>query len=255
MFWLIVVLVVMAIVLGIVYSMNKRGYWKRVLTQLEPAPVKENYREVTRIGGRRDRTGVISYALYGNWNKYYPQLSKNVQKIRDVLPGWQPRVYLSEEIPKHVAQEIVSNGGEVIVMPRLPGHGGALWRFLPGSENLNFVSLDADDDFVCLSDIHRWMESGKPFLLLNKYQFLLPMMAGMWGARAGTLPDIQERLERYREDWFGYDETFLRQEIWPTVEKGGWYRDYHVPMTALFIGGSLILVVAAVWAVNRYFKK
>ena len=192
---------------------------------LNQSLVKENYQEVKRAGGRRDREGVISYSLYGDYNKYLPQLLQNVKDVSRQLPSWQARVYLSDEIPREVRDDLRALGAEVIVMPSLPGRGGSTWRFLPAKERLNFVSLDADDPFDCAEVVKDWMASGKPFLTLHEGGWFTPVWAGMWGARSGTLPDIQERLEKYREYWYGFDEEFLRREIYPMIVRGYYSRE------------------------------
>ena len=221
---LILVILLVIIAVAIIYYLtyvNTR--WTRLLMSLKPSPVKENYQEIVRAGGRRDRKGVISYSLYGNWYKYLQQLLQNVKEISRQLPSWQARVYLSKEVPREVRNELLYLKAEVIVMPTLPGRGGSMWRFLPGNENLNFVSLDADDTFECAQVIKDWMASRQPFLLLHDGGYIAPVWAGMFGARAGTVSDIKSRMEKYREYWYGHDEEFLKQEIWPTMKDNGYY--------------------------------
>ncbi len=106
--------------------------------------------------------------------------------------------------------------------------------------------MDADDVFDRTEEIKEWMASGKPFGLFNRNKFLLPMTAGTWGARAGELLDIQEKLDQYCEHWFGFDEAFLYQEIWPQVEARGYWEAPGISWRALFFGLLCTIIVLAV---------
>ena len=242
--WIFLLILVLLIVfVCIIYRITKRGYWKRLARDLQPnsQPYYEESRYGTPLSGR---LGVISYTLYGNYTKYFPQLLTNLDQIKVQMPQWQPRVYVSQKIPQGSIQEMVSRGAEVVKMsPKEPsGHEGALWRYLPGKENLNFVALDADDPFDKKEEIWSWYNSGMPFGLFNKNQFLLPMTAGTTAARAGTLTDIQDLLNTYSEPWFGFDEAFLYQLIWPRVQEMGYWKVSGIPWTGFFF--SLIALIA-----------
>lgn len=220
---MIVLVILVAVALVAVWTVRKKDHWIRFFRTLKPSIIKENYREVMRKGARTDRDGVISYSLYGNYEKYLPQLLNNLEAVRDRLPRFQARVYLAHTIPPEVRARMLELGAEVVVMPALPGHGGALWRFLPGTEGLTFVSLDADDTFDCEESVRQWMQSDNPFLLLFHGGRLIPMKAGLWGARGGVLLDIQERMEKWQGNWYGYDEEFLKKEIYPLVKRSGYF--------------------------------
>lgn len=227
--------ILIAILLYVIYRITQRDYWRRLSGNLKPCPFgKETTTELRRMNAMNGRVGVISYSLYGNFQKYLPNLLLNLDIISKEMVGWQARVYVSESVSPFSIQEILSRGAEVLVMSNPKGHEGALWRFLPGKENLTFVSLDADDVFDRTAEIKAWLASGKPFGLLNRNKFLLPMTAGTWGARAGELLDIQDHLDQYCEHWFGFDEAFLYQVIWPRVESRGYWEAPGISWRALF---------------------
>ena len=243
--WSFLLLLFLLIVfLYIIYRITKRGYWKRLARDLQPnsQPYYEESRYGTPLIGR---LGVISYTLYGNYTKYLPQLLTNLDEISAQMPQWQSRVYVSQKVDHISIQEMISRGAEVVkIGPNEPsGHEGALWRYLPGKENLNFVALDADDPFDKKEEIWSWYNSGMSFGLFNKNQFLLPMTAGTTAVRAGAMPDIQNLLDSYSEPWFGFDEAFLYQLIWPRVQAMGYWKVVGIPWTGFFFGLIAIIVL------------
>lgn len=237
-FWPIALFfLLIGILLYVLYRITQRDYWRRLSGNLKPCPFgKEITTELRREGGKFNQIGVISYSLYGNFQKYLPTLLQSLEIISKEMVRWQPRVYVSESVSSVSIQEILSKGAEVIVMSNPKGHEGALWRFLPGKEGLTFVSLDADDVFDRTNEIRAWIQSRKPFGLFNRNKFLLPMTAGTWGALSGELFGIQEQLDQYCEHWFGFDEAFLYQIIWPKVEAQGYWEAPGISWRGLFLG-------------------
>jgi hypothetical protein len=86
---------------------------------------------------------------------------------------------------------------------KFPGNQLALARFLPGKENLTFVSLDADDLFDFKKEIQDWYHSGKPFAVFEAHQLHVLVMAELWAARKGELLDIEVLVEKYSGAWYG----------------------------------------------------
>jgi len=244
---MIFVILVLVLIVTLTH-MYRRDYWRRLSSNLQSLPItKQRSSEIERYGGRSERIGVISYSLYGNYARYLDQLTNNLKKIYIEMPNWQARVYVSEAVPKNVIVELESLGCEIIVMGINKGHEAALWRFLPGEDNLTFVSLDADDEFDRGPEIEEWIVSDKPFGLFNRNKFLLPMTAGTWGARGGTLTDISNLLEKYYEYWFGFDEAFLYQEIWPRVKQSGYWESSGTPWTILYFLLIVAIIILGAW--------
>jgi len=254
MFWIIAIfLILLGILFYLLYRIDARDYWRRLKGNFKPSSRPEIYSEVSREG-ILDKDKVISYTLYGNYQKYLPNLLLNLEMIREQMPDWGTRVYVSVNIPKKAINQMTSRGAQVIVMgPNEPqGHEGALWRFLPGAENLTFVSLDADDSFDKKEVIETWYNSGKQFGLFNPNQFLLPITAGTTGARAGSLLDIKTKIDKYSETWFGFDEAFLNLEIWPRVQQMGYWKIPGIPWTGLFFGLIALIAILALILVARW---
>lgn len=245
-FWilLLVYLLIFALILAFYWTCQIKNFWRRVLIDNRPCPFgKLQYRIMEEIGERQDSEGVFSYCLYGNYQRYTPNLIYSLDVIKERCPTWQARVYAGPDIPIEIKRTILHKGAHLVIMGPSPplGHEAALWRFLPLREKKSFLSLDADDrlseKFITAKD--RWLKSGQPFCTLCPGTFFLPFTAGTWGARGGLVPDIQERIEKYCEHWYGFDEAFLRQEIWPIAKKVGcWYSEtqpYDTWLAALIV--------------------
>ncbi|MEI7986394.1 MAG: hypothetical protein WCI55_12275 [Armatimonadota bacterium] len=201
--------------------------------------------------------------------------------IPSLIPTWQPVVYVPIDIPPHIASEIVSLGGELVILKGTDtieggvlGHEAALWRFISAEQTLPFVCLDADDEFdpKLVPKIRKWLKSDAQFFIFSPINAWIPMMAGRWGARGmpaksernqivlhhdsthlvPPVPDMLERMNQYCENWFGFDEAFLKKEIWPIVRRTDYYRTAHWPLTDLlviglilaFVGGTIALVAS-----------
>lgn len=208
---------------------KSRNYIYRCIGAVSACPFGSETFGVGEIQNfKPDKTGIASYSLYGNYEKYSPNLLLVVKKIPELLEGWVARVYVGYDTPQTIIDELKLDA-EVIVMDGIyKGYEGSLWRFLPAAENLPFVSLDSDDDFdACLANkIKCWLNSNKNFASFYSPITLLPLSAGLWGARPfdnhAAIPDMKERIDKYCEHQFGFDELFLRQEIWPIAKYSCW---------------------------------
>lgn len=222
--------------LGLLFFLDQhsRNYWRRALIPLLPCPFSDRvyaFEEIESSGLRSDREGIFSYALYGNYKKYTPILCRSLDKVKEYMPTWQARIYLAANIPNEIKEIFLDKGAEIIVMgPHSPiGHEGALWRFLPLEQELPFLCLDADDlfDLNRANQTKEWLKSGQPFCNLSDVISFIPMTANSWGARGKSIPDIRHRIAQYCEYWYGFDEAFLKKEVWPLAqERGCWIASY-----------------------------
>ena len=229
----LLLLVLFLVMLGLfwlfMYLNRERDYLHRSLIYLKKCPFRDGplAKEILSEGRRRDTEGIISYSLYGNYLKYLPTLLKSLDNIKRLLPKWQARVYVSVEVDRQTRRLLTKQGAHVVVMgPEPPyGHEAATWRFLPAEEDIIFVSADADDlfDLTRRDEILTWLESGQPFASFIPFVTYIPLDAGKWASRGKQVPDIRTRLSKYCEHWFGFDEAFLKTEIWPIAEKKGCY--------------------------------
>jgi hypothetical protein len=112
---------------------------------------------------------------------------------------------------------------------------GLYWRFNPmfdDAEVERFIVRDLDSKFTEREKnmVDEWVESGKDFhLIRDNRSHNVSMMGGMWGARAGVVPDYERRLSIWfsklaptdnpRGLFFGTDQMFLHCFIWPVASK------------------------------------
>lgn len=257
---LLVVYLLIFIALLIFIDQHERNYWRRALIPLKPCPFPEEYpyREIEMTGTRFKREGILSYSLYGNYNKYSPTLLQSVERASRLLPNWQVRVYTAIDIPEGIKTSLVNKGAEVIVMgPKKPlGHEAATWRFLAAEEDIPFYCLDADDlfDDQTAGQIQAWLKSRLLFCSTHWVIFALPMTANAWGARPGSIPDIRQRLARYCEHGYGFDEAFLKKEVWPIAEEKGCWIPTWIRLDILLPFFWVILIVLMIITLYVAYK-
>jgi hypothetical protein len=271
---LIVYVVIIVVVAIFLLKFTNRGYSRRVLADITRCPFgKEMYFPISTQGERSDAEGWICFSLYGKYSKYAPTLYVQLDDIRAQMPTWQAHVWTPSDVPPDVVSNILSRGAALTIMnggesqaqassPSAPkvgikGHEGALWRFLGSVQTKPFITLDADDKFDpnLPGKIRKWLNSGESFFIFKPWEILLPMAAGRWGARGipdenGTLqppiPDMLDRMNAYCEHWFGFDEAFLKKEIWSIVRKAGVYKSAHWPVNEILLFVMVGAFIAAI---------
>ncbi|MFS8159941.1 MAG: hypothetical protein ACMG6E_06970 [Candidatus Roizmanbacteria bacterium] len=184
------------------FSPGNRNYWRRTFGHLAKCPFGKTTTNIISTinqdgivsGTSLGVQGIISYSLYGNYEKYHVNLFKSLAAIPNLLPGWEVRVYVGVDIPDHIRQKLLAGGAVIVTIGPDPpkGHEAALWRFLPAMEEAPFVSLDADDVFnkKIAKEIKRWLRSGKQFASFKRYPFFLKIAAGLWGSRGKAIPNM-----------------------------------------------------------------
>lgn len=258
------VLITALILTLVIFFHTQPNYWKRMICNIQPIPFNNIiYRPYEICGERNNRTATIAYSLYGNYNKYNINLIKSLQVIPKFNKSWVPRVYVGGDITNSLVNELVALGAEVYIMgsckvkvgedhdvlkfkPDAPlGHEGAVWRFLPAAEKYPFLSLDADDVFEkkYADKMNLLLASNKDFINFSRMKIGLPMMAGLWGGKNSCIPDIQERIDKYFETGFGFDEAFLKKEVWPLLKSRGYKNCFHMPFVPLYIAGIGIAIM------------
>ena len=227
-------IIILIITLIIIYTQTShRNYLRRSLPIQTCAFSKTNHHVIQTYGNIPPNTeGLISYCLFGNYSRYINTLYNSIINISTLMSNWYPRIYVAIDIPTDILNKLLSYNVQVyIVGPNKPmGYEAALWRYYPASETLPFVSLDADDlfDFSISNNIKNWMKSNKIFATFAKHGFIVPLDAGKWGAKPinnkAIFPNIQNDINSYCEYWFGFDEAYLKNKIWPLFQQYGYYQ-------------------------------
>lgn len=168
--------------------------------------------------------GIFSFSMYGEYTRFVPKIFTNIDVIKGFFPTWKCRFYVDNTIGDDVFEKL-RRVADVVIMEREGQKGtlnfeGSLWRFLAAAEDKPFVMLDADDIMTKREAklIDAWYKSDYKWFFGDGTYSYCPIMAKNWGGRARAIPDMEERINKYCETWFGFDECFLYNEIWPLVK-------------------------------------
>ena len=167
---------------------------------------------------------LISISLWGARELYLQGAIANARLLPAIYPGWTMRAYCGSEVP--ILDVLRSLGVDVRVVAESPGHAGLFWRFLPAGEAdvEHVIVRDADSRLNVREKaaVDAWIASGHPFHVMRDHLHHrhVPMLAGMWGCRGGSIPDIADRIARFSQGAVKHEDTkFLRSEIWPLIRE------------------------------------
>lgn len=184
---------------------------------------------------------IISFSLWGSLPQYVNGAIANAKMQEEFYPGWTCRFYVpdideqEECVPDVIIEELLSLGSEVVRMQQTAGALRMFWRFHPmfdDPEIERFIVRDTDCRFTKreVMCVNEWIESGLPFhVIRDAGAHNIPILGGTWGAVAGCIPDMEKKIGWYmsliarpdfsnpRGAYFGQDQYFLCQGIWPCV--------------------------------------
>jgi hypothetical protein len=219
------------------------GFLKKVKNQ------NSRFDVLATLNVYKNPKGIISYSLFGDGSKkdfhikyVQPLLNNQIPFSHDSINGWVGRVYISSSIPPEIYSHLLKKGYELFIMNEDPNEKfrGLLWRFLPAGDNTPFIVHDADMNIEYnsvfmpgIKNIPGWLRSDKLFFRRKIFPINIfwPFSAGSWGAKPTKenkppIPNIKSIIEKYNHDWFGTDESWLYNEIWPIARKEGCYTLY-----------------------------
>jgi len=166
---------------------------------------------------------LITFGLWGKDPKYIQGAIRNAKLAPKIYPGWICRFCLAKPWYTDVINDLSDIGShvEVILRDEQPSWEGMFWRFEPASEDDVdvFISRDCDSR---LSEreavaVNEWLDSPRLIHVMRDHpHHSAPMMGGMWGAKRGALPHLQEQLAIYiGGNFWQVDQNFLREIVWP----------------------------------------
>lgn len=164
---------------------------------------------------------LISLSLFGSDPIYLQGALRNVRLQRQLFPAWTTRVYVSQEIPVALVQQLKSEGAEVIPKVRQNNFDGTFWRFLPVAEpGIEAVIVRDTDSRLTIREraaVDEWMASGKTLHIMRDHPcHRVVMMAGMWGSRGGAIPDMEQLIANWKlSRRKGCDQDFLNDNVYP----------------------------------------
>lgn len=177
---------------------------------------------------------IISFSIWGSTPKYAYSALANLELSKTIYPGWTCRFYVDETVPQEVIKKL-SQGAEVVTMPKSDGYFGLFWRFQPfdDPEVERFIVRDTDSRLSLreAEAVKEWEESKKPFHIMRDHEQhnVAPIPGGMWGATNKLKINFKEKLDKWLQNnshrfyvnligkYFFLDQSFLRECIWPLI--------------------------------------
>ena len=187
----------------------------------------------------------FSYSIYGNNTKYTQGMIEAAEQIPKLFPSWQVRVYYDASVPSKIIGQLsqmrhvklINVSQDLPEWVRSTVHPTA-YRFLVASDPSVGVYAIRDSDSRPSkrerAAIEEWLESGKDFHIMRDSPFhrpivMGPILAGMWGGRHGSIPNMDYLLREYystpRPVQYAQDQTFLWETLMPRAFNRTWQHD------------------------------
>lgn len=171
----------------------------------------------------------IAFSLFGHSPKYLEGAVLNAQVAREIFPDWVCRFYVDDSVPVATQQRLQQEGAEVLkVSGEMANWVGTVWRFLalddPDTAYVIFRDVDSLLSWREAEVVQEWLASGRRFhTIRDGGSHTELILAGLWGAMGGAIPNITEKLRQYFRQPVASkhfaDQFFLRDHIWTYVHQ------------------------------------
>lgn len=175
---------------------------------------------------------IISFSLWGDNPKYTIGAIRNAELGKKIYPSWICRYYIGESVPNDIIEVLESFGNtEIIRMDEYGNWDSMFWRFYPASEEDVEVMISRDTDSRINNRekfaVDEWLSSDKGFHIMRDHpDHGTEILGGMWGVKAGVLPNIKKQIDNYKKgEFWQVDQNFLREVIYPIVKKNSIIHD------------------------------
>ena len=182
-----------------------------------------------QLAAKAEGKKIIAFSLFGGSSAYCEPAVMNTEISAKIYQGWLCRFYVDDSVPQTIIQRLQANGAEVVkVDAALQNWPGTMWRFLamddPEAAYVLFRDADSVISWREAAAVQQWLESGKLFQTLRDASTHTELiLAGLWGAVAGAVPDMRGKIEAYLkqplESRHFADQFFLREHIWPYAKQ------------------------------------
>ena len=207
---------------------------------LKDAAARRPATQPTRPAQYAGTDKIIAFSLWGRHPRYLRGALRNALLIDDLYPGWRARFYLDATVPQDFRDTLASLGADLRLMPAEAASGEKLtWRFLVANDPAIDRFLVRDCDSVIgmreAQAVAAWIASGKSFHAMRDWWTHTDLiLAGMWGGKAGMLPDLHALWRAYVPGLMptaNVDQWFLRDRVWPLIRDDALVHDrcYRVP--------------------------
>ncbi|MCP1772036.1 tetratricopeptide (TPR) repeat protein [Neisseria perflava] len=178
---------------------------------------------------------LAAFSLYGANPAYCESLILNAQRLPELYPGWEMRVYHDKSVPKQLLSRLQALGVECVDVTGTEAqqYPGTFWRFLALEEDFDAVVLRDADSVMNEREqtlVNAWLASDKPFHIMRDwYTETNLIMAGMWGVRHGLLSGIRAWIKQFVAAGNLHpthaDQYFLERYVWPRIKKYALHHD------------------------------
>ena len=214
---------------GAVDDWERSGFYGSLALELKDKAIPVPTQEMVPAPAPKNGKRIIAFSLFGNNSKYIEPAVLNTQVSPMLFPGWVCRFYVDDSVSPEAIQRLKNNGAEVVyVTSPVNKWPGAMWRFLaindPEAEYVIFRDADSVVSHREAEAVAEWIESGCSFhTMRDSGSHTALILAGMWGAKAGAVPDMEARIQRFVDK--GYDsrhfadQDFLAEDLWGYIRQ------------------------------------
>ena len=203
---------------GAVDDWERSGFYGSLALELKDKAILVPTQEMFPASASKNGKRIIEFSLFGNNSKYVEPAILNTQVSPMLFPSWVCRFYVDDS----VSSEAVYVTSPVDKWP------GTMWRFLaindPEAEYVIFRDADSVVSHREAEAVAEWIESGRSFhTMRDSGSHTALILAGMWGAKAGAVPDMEARIQRFIDK--GYDsrhfadQDFLADDLWGYIRQ------------------------------------
>ena len=171
-----------------------------------------------------EQRNVISFSLFGAIPLYLDGARENAELVHIVYPDWKTRFYVDHTVPAELIDALVERQAEIVVVegPRLGPEYGRFWRLriAADADVDRFIVRDADSRLNSREKaaVDAWIASNRSFhLMRDSISHDRKMLAGMWGARGGSVPNIRELTDAWGTYEIGDNDRFMSTIIFPLM--------------------------------------
>lgn len=172
----------------------------------------------------------FSFSLYGPPRaKYYTGLLENIELIQKHFSDWKIFIYTGNDVPSDFVGRL-QNTPQCIVIP-CPTSGAAM--MMPRFYTIDYPEVEVMMVRDADSRIHerdRWtirefLRSPKTFHIIRDHpHHNIQIVGGFWGMKKGALDkpmkQLAEEFTKTNQTFvYGYDQEFLRQMVYPRLNK------------------------------------
>lgn len=173
---------------------------------------------------------IITFCVFGDNPVFLKGAIENAKLAQQIYPDWISRFYLFQECHFLKNDLQLYNNIEIELIDKQGGFYSTMYRFLPLGESdvERFISRDTDSRLSIREKeaVDEWINDDCDFHIMKDHPYHYtpeyPILAGMWGAKGGLIPNIKEYIDFFIDNNTskkGIDQFFLYDLFHKKIEK------------------------------------